>query len=96
MAKPAPRLSPDEIKAVIATAWDDRPPVNAVLRAHGLSHGEVVALLKRELTPSAYKTWQARIKSGAAGTARPKPATLADSPFGAAAAPRKPAAKRAK
>ena len=51
MAKPVPRLTPDDIQRVIATAWDDRPPFNAVLQKHGLSQRQVVALLNRELTP---------------------------------------------
>ena len=72
MAKPVPRLASAEIQRVIATAWDDRPPFNAVLVAHGLTQGQVVQLLKRELTPSAYKTWVARTKAprGAAGPGR--------------------------
>lgn len=69
MAKPVPRLTPEEIQRVIATAWDDKPPFDAVLRQHGLNHGQVVQLLKRELTPSAYKTWVARTKGGAAPAA---------------------------
>jgi uncharacterized protein (TIGR03643 family) len=72
MAKPVPRLSPEEIQRIIAVAWDDRPPFPAVLRSHGLSHGQVVQLLKRELTPSAFKTWQARIRaSGPASSGVP-------------------------
>ncbi len=70
MAKPVPRLSPEEIASVIAVAWDDRPPFAEVLRSHGLSHGQVVALLKRELTPNAYKVWTARTKSAAGSPAR--------------------------
>jgi len=65
MAKPVPRLSPAEIAEVISVAWDDRPPFLAVLRSHGLSEGQVVQLLKRELTPNAYKTWVARSRGGA-------------------------------
>ena len=53
MAKPAPRLTAAEIARVIEIAWDDRPPFNAVLLSHGLNEGQVVALLKRELTPNA-------------------------------------------
>jgi uncharacterized protein (TIGR03643 family) len=60
MAKPAPRLGTDEIARVIKTAWDDRPPFNAVLLNHGLTEGQLVALLKRELTPNAYKLWLQR------------------------------------
>ena len=63
MAKSAPKLSPDEIKRVIATAWEDKPPYSQVLREHGIGHGELVALLKRELTPAAYKLWAAKGKT---------------------------------
>ena len=62
MAKPVPRLSPDEIERIIATAWDDQPPFDRVLRLHGLNHGQVVQLLKRELAPNAYKVWVARTR----------------------------------
>jgi uncharacterized protein (TIGR03643 family) len=65
MAKPVPRLSPEEIQRVIATAWDDRPPFDAVLRQHGLNPGQVVQLLKRELTPNAFKVWTARTRGAA-------------------------------
>ncbi len=45
MAKPIPRLLPAEIARVIATAWDDHPPFNAVLVQHGLTEGQLVQLL---------------------------------------------------
>jgi uncharacterized protein (TIGR03643 family) len=60
MAKPVPRLSAEEIQQVIAVAWDDKPPFTAVLHRHGLTPGQVVQLLKRELTPNAFKVWKAR------------------------------------
>ena len=63
MAKPVPRLTPQEIESAIAVAWNDRPPFNAVLHSHGLTPGQVVQLLKRELTPSAFKIWNARIRA---------------------------------
>ena len=62
MAKPVPRLTPAEIARVIEVAWDDRPPFNAVLLSHGLTQGQVVQLLKRELTPNAFKLWTARTR----------------------------------
>ena len=64
MAKTAPRLNPAEIERVIATAWDDTSPFDRVLMTHGLTEGQLVALLKRELTPSAYKVWQTRSGGG--------------------------------
>jgi hypothetical protein len=70
MAKPIPRLTPDEIQQVIATAFDDLPPYSKVLHQHGLLPGPLVQLLKRELTPSAYKLFVARGKAGGAPAAR--------------------------
>lgn len=65
MAKPVPRLSAAQIASVIQTAWDDHPPFDAVLMSHGLTQGQLVQLLKRELTPSAYKLWSARSRGAA-------------------------------
>ena len=62
MARPIPRLSATDIEAVIKTAWDDRPPFTQVLLKHGLEPGQVVQLLKRELTPNAFKVWTARTR----------------------------------
>jgi len=62
--RPWPNLLPDSAPTrsprVIKTAWDDRPPFNAVLLSHGLTEGQLVALLRRELTPNAYKLWVQR------------------------------------
>lgn len=76
MARPLPRLTAAEIERVIATAWDDRPPFNAVLMQHGLAPGQVVQLLKKELTPNAFKVWTARTRGAvlpASPPARPAP-----------------------
>ena len=75
MAKLPPRLSPEEKKRVIATAWTDQPPYLQVQNDHAISPAELNALMKRELTPSAYKEWAARGK----GT---KPATKSTWPHG--------------
>lgn len=69
MAKQIPRLTPEQIKSVIKTAFADTPPYKKVLMEHGLGQGELVALMKRELTPTAYKTWAAQSKAA-------KPATV--------------------
>ena len=63
MAKTVPSLSAEQIARAIEVAWDDRPPFNRVLRECGLSHGQVVQLLKRELTPNAFKIWTARTRT---------------------------------
>ena len=73
MAKPVPRLTPGEIQHVIATAWDDHPPFNAVLMSHGLTQGQLVQLLKRELTSNAFKLWTARSHGGKAAPPARRP-----------------------
>ena len=70
MAKTVPPLTAAQVAHAIEVAWDDKPPFNRVLRECGLSHGQVVQLLKRELTPNAFKVWNARIR-----TAPGQPAT---------------------
>lgn len=77
MAKTVPPLSAAQIARAIEVAWDDRPPFNLVLRECGLSHGQVVQLLKRELTPNAFKVWTERTR-----TARGQPAGRGGLPKG--------------
>ena len=60
MAKPIPRLTSDEVSLIVSTAWEDKVPFHQVLMQHGLSQGQLVPLMKRELTPSAFKLWKQR------------------------------------
>ena len=76
MAKPIPRLSPEQVKAVVATAWTDTPPYNRVMHQHGVGPGELAQLMKRELTSSAYKEWTSR------GKAAKRPTVKAVFPYG--------------
>lgn len=70
MAKAPPKLDAAELQRVIATAWDDSPPYSKVMLEHGIGHGELVALLKRQLTPSAYKLWAAKGRTAKGPTKR--------------------------
>lgn len=72
MAKLPPRLSPELTQRVVAAAWDDQPPYNRVQLEHGIGPGELVALMKRALTPTAYKEWAARGKAAKAPTVKAK------------------------
>ena len=57
MAKPIPRLSPTDIARVLEIAWADPDPLNRLLFSHGLTEGQVIQLMKRELSSPAYKLW---------------------------------------
>ena len=50
MAKPIPRLSPTDIARVLEIAWADPDPLNRLLFSHGLTEGQVIQLMKRELS----------------------------------------------
>ncbi|MBV8603623.1 MAG: DUF2805 domain-containing protein [Pelomonas sp.] len=76
MAKTIPRLTREQTDAVVRTAWEDAPPYRRVSLEHGLSEGELVQLMKRELTSSAYKQWAAQ------GKATKKPTSKATFPYG--------------
>ena len=60
MAKPIPRLTSDEVSLIVSTAWEDKVPFHQVLMQYGLGQGQLVPLMKRELTPSAFKLWKQR------------------------------------
>ncbi len=62
MAKPVPRLSPTDLARVLEIAWADPDPLNRLLFSHGLTEGQVVQLMKRELTSPAYKLWSQKLK----------------------------------
>ena len=62
MAKPIPRLSPADIAHVLEIAWADPNPLTRLLFSHGLTEGQVIQLLRRELSSNAYKLWSARLK----------------------------------
>ena len=63
MAKPIPRLSPADIAQVLEIAWADPDPLNRLLFSHGLTEGQIIQLMKRELTPPAYKLWSQKLKA---------------------------------
>ena len=63
MAKPVPRLSAADIARVLEIAWADPDPLNRLLFSHGLTEGQIIQLMKRELTPPAYKLWSQKLKA---------------------------------
>jgi len=63
MAKPVPRLSPTDMARVLEIAWADPDPLNRLLFSHGLTEGQVVQLMKRELSSPAYKLWSQKLKA---------------------------------
>lgn len=54
------RLTEGEIDRVIQMAWEDRTSFDAIGQQFGLTPGEVIALMRRELKASSFRLWRSR------------------------------------
>ena len=54
----------DEVQTdrIIEMAWEDRTPFDAILLQFGLKEQQVITLMRRELKPSSFKLWRARVQ----------------------------------
>lgn len=53
-------LAKSDIDRVIQMAWEDRTSFDAIHRQFGLTPGEVIHLMRRELNASSFRLWRAR------------------------------------
>lgn len=53
-------ITSTEIDRIIQMAWEDRTSFDAIRQQFGLTPGEVIALMRREMKPSSFKLWRAR------------------------------------
>jgi len=65
MADPKREESNDEltrgqIDRVIMMAWEDRTSFDAIRDQFGLTPGEVIKLMRREMTANSFKMWRKR------------------------------------
>lgn len=50
-----------EIDRIIEMAWEDRTTFDAIEEQFGISEGEVIKLMRREMKLSSWKIWRARV-----------------------------------
>jgi uncharacterized protein (TIGR03643 family) len=62
MKKKQVSLSDEQIDRVIEMAWEDRTPFDAILSQFGLKEQDVIKLMRREIKPSSFKMWRARVQ----------------------------------
>jgi uncharacterized protein (TIGR03643 family) len=55
-----PELSRGEIDRIIMMAWEDRTSFDAIRDQFGLSPGDVIRLMRREIKPNSFKLWRKR------------------------------------
>lgn len=53
-------LTRGEIDRIIMMAWEDRTSFDAIRSQFGLSPGDVIHLMRREMSPSSFKMWRKR------------------------------------
>ena len=62
MKKKKLSLTDEQIDRVIEMGWEDRTPFDAILSQFGLKEQDVIKLMRRELKPSSFKMWRARVQ----------------------------------
>ena len=55
-------FTPPQIDRIIEMAWEDRTPFEAISIQFGLKEQEVITLMRREMKPSSFKMWRARVQ----------------------------------
>jgi len=55
-------LTDADIDRVIEMAWEDRTPFEAIEAQFGLSEQEVITVMRREMKPSSWRMWRARVQ----------------------------------
>ncbi|MEM8733120.1 MAG: TIGR03643 family protein [Planctomycetota bacterium] len=53
-------LTRGEVDRIIMMAWEDRTSFDAIREQFGLSPGDVIKLMRREMKPSSFKMWRKR------------------------------------
>jgi uncharacterized protein (TIGR03643 family) len=58
-------LSPEDVDRIIEMAWEDRTPFDAILSQFGVTEGETIELMRRNMKHSSFKMWRARVQGRA-------------------------------
>lgn len=51
-----------ELDRIIEMAWEDRTTFDAIEYQFGISEKEVIAIMRREMKPSSFRMWRARVQ----------------------------------
>jgi len=55
-----PEFSEGEIDRIIQMAWEDRTSFDVITRQFGLTPGQTIKLMRREMSPRSFRMWRAR------------------------------------
>ena len=51
-----------QIDRIIEMAWEDRTPFEALKLQFDMSEQDVIALMRKEMKPSSFRMWRARVQ----------------------------------
>lgn len=60
LMKANPSLTPAQIDRIIMMAWEDRTSFDAIGEQFGLSPGDVIKLMRSEMTARSFRMWRKR------------------------------------
>ena len=55
-------MNESQISEIVALAWDDETTFDAIERQFGLSEGEVIKLMRRNMKASSFRVWRKRVR----------------------------------
>ena len=55
-------FKPYQVDRIIEMSWEDRTPFDAIKLQFGIKEEEVIRLMRREMKPSSFKMWRARVQ----------------------------------
>ena len=58
-------LTPEVIDRIIEMAWEDRTPFDVIHLQFGIREQEVIKIMRKELKPSSFRLWRARVQGRA-------------------------------
>jgi uncharacterized protein (TIGR03643 family) len=58
-------LTDQEFDRIIEMAWEDRTPFDAITAQFGISEGETIEIMRRNMKQSSFKMWRARVQGRA-------------------------------
>ncbi|WP_448552890.1 TIGR03643 family protein [Thalassotalea montiporae] len=54
-------FSNEDTSRIIEMAWEDRTPFEAIRENYGLNETSLIKFMRRQLKPSTFKLWRARV-----------------------------------
>ena len=59
------KLSDRDLDRVVEMAWEDRTSFDAIFRQFGIAEQTVIELMRRNISPGAFRRWRKRVQNRA-------------------------------